>query len=161
MNAFLANRYLLLASRILLGGLFIYYAWSKITDLPAFAAAIKNYDMIPLPLVPAFATILAGVEMMAGIALITGIFRKGGIALVVAMLLMFVIAIGTAYLRGKSIDCGCNLADISASQAADKRAHMLQRFFEDVCYFLIGLNLLHQELQAMIPSRTTSDTPEG
>lgn len=146
MSAILSSRLVIVGSRLFLGALFIYYSWSKITDLPAFATAIKNYDMLPLALIPAFAKLLAGVELVVGIALVVGIWKKGACTLVCGMLFMFIMAIGTAYLQGKSIDCGCNLADISPTAAAEKRAHMLQRFFEDVGYFILALNLLYQVL---------------
>ena len=39
-----------------------------------------------------------------------------------------------AFLRGKSIDCGCLLSDISDMSAYNKRVHMIQRIIQDICF---------------------------
>ncbi|GMV38356.1 MAG: hypothetical protein AMXMBFR64_00720 [Myxococcales bacterium] len=144
--AWLRHPALLWASRLLLGAVFLYAAWYKITDLPGFAANINNYGMVPIGLLPLFATVLAGVEVVTGLALVTGVWRKGAALVVSAMLLMFIVAIGVAYARGKSIDCGCFTAEMSAEKAGEVRAHMLRRIVEDVGMLALGLNLFVQDL---------------
>ena len=49
----------------------------------------------------------------------------------------FIILISQAYLRGKSIDCGCFMNDISPSDAAEKRFDMLKRIFEDIIFLIM------------------------
>lgn len=143
--AWLRHPALLWASRILLGAVFLYAAWYKITDLPAFAKSIHNYGMVPEGLLPLFATVLAGVEVVTGLALVTGVWRKGAALVVSGMLVMFIVAIAAAYVRGKSIECGCFTAEMSAEKAGEVRAHMLRRIVEDVGMLLLGVNLLLQE----------------
>ena len=58
MTRFLSHPMFLWGSRWLLGAVFLVAAWYKITDLVDFAQNISNYDMIPLALLPAFATLL-------------------------------------------------------------------------------------------------------
>ena len=41
-----------------------------------------------------------------------------------------------AYVRGKSIDCGCLLADLNSSSALEKQINMLKRIVHDL-YFLV------------------------
>lgn len=154
--AWLRHPALLWASRLLLGVVFLYAAWYKITDLPAFAKSIDNYGMVPTGLLPLLATVLAGVEVVTGLALITGLWRKGAALIVSGMLLMFIVAIGAAYARGKSIDCGCFTADMSAEKADAVRAHMLRRIAEDVGMLLLGVNLFVQDLG---PPRAAPSTP--
>ena len=73
----LSHPAVLWVSRWLLGSVFLYAAYSKITDLAGFAKSISHYDMVPVALIPLFATILAGVEVSAGLTLLTGLWRRG------------------------------------------------------------------------------------
>ena len=47
--------------------------------------------------------------------------------------------IGQAYLRGKSIDCGCLLSDLSDSSSSEKRIYMLKRIVQDICFIVYGV----------------------
>ena len=145
MNRFLSHPIFLWGSRWLLGAVFLVAAWYKITDLVDFAQNISYYDMIPLALLPAFAILLAGIEVSTGLALVTGLWRKGTALVVSLMLVMFIIAIAAAYIRGLSIDCGCFTADMTAEKAEDIRSHMLERLVQDVGLLALSLNLLFRE----------------
>jgi uncharacterized membrane protein YphA (DoxX/SURF4 family) len=46
-------------------------------------------------------------ELMMGIALICGIWRRTAASLVGALLLLFIVVISFNLLRGNAIDCGC------------------------------------------------------
>ena len=141
----LAHPVVLWGSRWLLGAVFLVAAWYKITDLVEFGRSISYYDMVPMGLIPLFATVLAGVEVSTGVALVTGLWRKGSALIVSAMLIMFIIAIAAAYVRGLSIDCGCFTGDMSPEKASDIRAHMVERLLQDVGMLALSLNLLFQE----------------
>ena len=52
---------------------------------------------------------------------------------------MFILMIGQAYLRGKSIDCGCLLSDLSDSSSSEKRLYMLKRIVQDICFIVYAL----------------------
>jgi uncharacterized membrane protein YphA (DoxX/SURF4 family) len=145
--AFLRHPALLWASRVLLGVVFLWAAWYKITDLPAFAANIGNYGIVPKSLLPLFATVLAGVEVVTGLTLVTGVWRKGAALVVSGMLVMFIVALTAAYIQGKSIECGCFTKDLSTEKASEIRALMLRRIVEDAGLLLLSANLLWQELR--------------
>ena len=145
MKKALAHPVVLWGSRWLLGAVFLVAAWYKITDLVEFGRSISYYDMVPMGLIPLFATVLAGVEVSTGVALVTGLWRKGSALIVSAMLVMFIIAIAAAYVRGLSIDCGCFTGDMSPEKASDIRAHMVERLLQDVGMLALSLNLLFQE----------------
>ena len=55
-------------------------------------------------------------------------------------MIAFILLITQAYLRGKSIDCGCFLNEITDEEALSKRWDMLKRIFEDII-FLINIIL--------------------
>jgi uncharacterized membrane protein YphA (DoxX/SURF4 family) len=148
MSALLSHRAVLWVSRILLGGVFLYAASSKIFALDAFAMSIKHYQMVPTELIPLFATLLAGVEVSVGLALVAGVWRQGASALVTAMLAMFTVALVTAYAKGLSIECGCFTSDLSFERAGEIRALMLERIIEDIALLLVASNLFVQDWRA-------------
>lgn len=153
------NRWVLLASRLFLGGIFVAAAWPKLLDLPAFAQSIKHYDMVPIEILPHFATLLVGLELVVGVALIAGLWRRGASAWVTAMLVMFTVALSTAYLRGLSIDCGCFTSDLSPLKAAEKRAHIVDRIVQDLGMLVVAVNLLVWEWRQTYLSKPTPRDP--
>jgi hypothetical protein len=61
------------------------------------------------------------------------------------MMAFFVLLISQAYLRGKSIDCGCFMNEISPEDAATKRFEMLKRIIEDVAFLVLLYKLKYDE----------------
>ena len=55
-------------------------------------------------------------------------------------MVFFIFMITQAYLRGKSIDCGCLLTNLSLESASDKRIYMLKRIVQD--FYFLALTLL-------------------
>jgi uncharacterized membrane protein YphA (DoxX/SURF4 family) len=96
-----------LVARLILGGAFIFAAGAKIADPPAFAHEIFNFRLIPESLVNAAALWLPWVEMLAGLALVLGIWRKMSAVLLGALLVAFVAALSINLARGRAVDCGC------------------------------------------------------
>lgn len=139
MKALVANPVVQLALRVVLGAVFLLAAWSKIVDIPTFAAIINNYKMLPAGVIPHFATILAGGEVVVGLTLVAGVWRKGSAVAVNAMLVMFLVALIYAYAAGRSIHCGCFTADLDPSKAADIRGEMLLRIVQDIALLIAGI----------------------
>ena len=50
---------------------------------------------------------LPWIELCAGAALVTGRLRRGGAFLVLALMLVFTVAVGSAWARGLDFHCGC------------------------------------------------------
>jgi uncharacterized membrane protein YphA (DoxX/SURF4 family) len=102
------------ALALLLGGVFVYASLEKIALPAEFARILYHYQLvgpsasIP-PLVPnAFAVVLPWIELLAGLCLMAGIWTREAAALVGAMLVSFVGAVGAALARGIDIEnCGC------------------------------------------------------
>lgn len=87
--------------------MFIFAAIGKIWNPPAFANDIDNYRMLPYLLVSLMAVILPWLELFCGLFLIFGKWLKGSSLIIVAMNVVFIIAIGSAMARGLDITCGC------------------------------------------------------
>jgi uncharacterized membrane protein YphA (DoxX/SURF4 family) len=96
-----------LVARLVLGGAFVFAAGAKILDPPAFAHEIFNFRLMPVSLVNAAALWLPWVEMLSGLALILGIWRKLSAVFLGALLVVFVAALSINLARGRAVDCGC------------------------------------------------------
>ena len=94
--------------RLLLGGVFIYAAWSKIQDPALFASAIVSYRL-PLPgfVVSWTAMALPMVELVAGSALIVTCWSRESALILLVLILLFLMGLTQAWARGLEISCGC------------------------------------------------------
>ena len=128
-----------IVSRLILGFIFVYFSWDKILDPKIFANVIKNYDIMPFGFENLVALILPFIEFFIGVFLILGIFVDISASISLGLLFMFVLMIGQAYLRGKSIDCGCLLSDLSDTSSSEKRMYMIKRIIQDICFILYAL----------------------
>jgi len=108
----LAHPWLTVRVQIALGALFVIAALPKIADPPAFAHMIYNYRLAPSPMINVSALVLPWVELLAGLALILGVWKTAARNVVAILLAVFIIAISINLFRDNAIDCGCfNVAD--------------------------------------------------
>ena len=101
------QRHLPSAVRILLGAVFIYAALLKIVDPVAFAGSVAAYRILPYFASYLTAAVLPFVELSCGLLLVLGYRVRGGALIIAAMNRVFMLALGTAIVRGLDIDCGC------------------------------------------------------
>ena len=108
----LTSPWLTIRVQLALGALFVAAALPKIIDPPSFAHMIYNYRIVPAGVINLMALTMPWVELLCGLALILGVWRRAALGLIAAMLVVFIIAIGINLGRGNAIDCGCfNVAD--------------------------------------------------
>ena len=93
--------------QIALGAVFVAAALPKIADPPAFAHMIYNYRLVPGGLVNALALLMPWLELLVGILLIVGVWRREAALVAALLLLVFMGAIGWNLARGHAVDCGC------------------------------------------------------
>ena len=103
----LTRPWLTVRTQIALGLFFVVAALPKIADPPSFAHMIYNYRILPGPLVNVSALVLPWAELLLGVGLICGIWRRTAAVLVGGLLVVFIVAISVNLLRGNAIDCGC------------------------------------------------------
>lgn len=132
MKDFLSNKYLQIVLRLIIGGIFVYASIDKIANPYEFSQAVKNYDMLPLSLVNFFAIAIPMIELVAGLMLIFGIYVKGSAASISILLVVFLIALTQALIRGLDISCGCFSLDTTSS-----KSDIVIRIIEDI-FLLIG-----------------------
>ena len=100
-------RWLALACRLVVGGVFLYASWDKLHHPRAFAEAIHHYRLVPLPLLHAWAQFLPVLEATAGLTLLLGAARRGAALVLAILTVVFMAAITAALVRGLDISCGC------------------------------------------------------
>ncbi len=93
--------------QIALGAIFIAAALPKVVDPPSFAHMIYNYRILPGPLVNAAALLMPWIEILSGVALVLGLWRRTAAAFVGAMLAVFIVAISLNLVRDNAVNCGC------------------------------------------------------
>lgn len=103
----LRNKYLVWSAQIILGFVFIFAAAGKIADPASFAEAIANYKLVPAMFINFFAIIIPWIELVSGILLIFNNFPKENSLIINSLLILFIIMVAVAMLRGLNIDCGC------------------------------------------------------
>jgi putative oxidoreductase len=101
-------RLILLGLRIALGGVFLYAAWAKLREpWSLFAISINAYHVLPDWAVVFVARTLPWFELLLGLSLIAGLWKRVSTAAASALLLVFFGLMVHAYAHGEAIDCGC------------------------------------------------------
>ena len=130
-----------LAIRLFMGIVFIYASYSKILDPLSFSQNIHNYGVTPVFIENIIALTLPWIELFIGLGLIFNVKYDACVDISIFLMFVFIILISQAYLRGKSIDCGCFLNEVSAEDAEAKRWDMIKRIFEDIVFIILLITL--------------------
>ena len=131
----LKNKWLLLASRLVLGGLFIYASLDKVLNPLAFAQIIHNYRITPPSLINIAAVLLPWIELLAGLLLVIGMKVRGSNLTLGLLLLFYVVLLTVTASRGINVACGC----FTMSMAV--KSNLAIRIVEDLVMLLMSLHL--------------------
>jgi uncharacterized membrane protein YphA (DoxX/SURF4 family) len=102
--------------------------------------SIALYDMVPLGLVNLMAITLPAVELAAGVALILGCWTRASAALINAMLLLFITAIGYVVLVRGQAEFGCGCFSPAAAEAGHELA--TDTLWRDLGYLVGGVYVM-------------------
>ena len=146
MNAlarFVASPALIRVCRIAVGLVMLVAALAKIGNPAALATQIVHYHVIPAGPENLVAVTLPWVELLTGLALVSGVRARSGAWLAVAMMVLFTLSVAQAMARGLDFECGCfgtadatrvgvkklleNLALTGAALAGSQRTGRVQR----------------------------------
>jgi putative oxidoreductase len=134
----LASPRVQLVLRLLLGAFFVYASLDKIANPAAFAKIVYQWQVagpVPSNLV---AVTLPWVELVAGLLLIAGVWRREAALVVALMLVVFLGAAASVLARGIDVqNCGCVSVAKEAVESAWPPA-----WTKGVGWFLIVRNLL-------------------
>jgi uncharacterized membrane protein YphA (DoxX/SURF4 family) len=93
---------------VLLGGFFVYASLDKIWSPAAFARIVYQWQVVgPVPS-NLVAVTLPWVELLAGLLLLLGVWRREAALVVALLLVVFLAAAGSVMARGIDVEnCGC------------------------------------------------------
>ncbi len=142
---FLSNKYFLFILRLIVGAVFIYASFDKLMNQEEFSKAIYNYKIDFLsPFINIFAIVIPYVELIAGLFLILGIYKRGSSFLISFMLVIFIIALTQAYARGLDINCAC-----FSLESSGQKSDILIRIIEDI-FLLIATIIIYIKSKIII-----------
>ena len=130
---------LVLICRIFLGFLFIYASLEKILQPEEFAKQVGYYKALPIGLENLLAIVLPWTELIVGICLLAGLFVDGAALLSIIMMLVFILAISQAMLRGIDISCGC------FKISADSEKLGLHTIIRDIIFLIMSFVVLNRQ----------------
>ena len=141
----------------LLGMLMLWAAVSKLANPTEFLGSIYAYELpLPRPLMQTVAVVLPWLELLCGLLLVAGLWVETALTVVAALLAVFVLATGQAWMRGLDISCGCfslKVFGLDSNPGVD-------RFLESVA-FAFFRNLVLLTLAALLLRKQLSTNPTG
>jgi uncharacterized membrane protein YphA (DoxX/SURF4 family) len=105
--------------RLLAGGVFLVAGVLKVIDPARFATDIDHFRLLPYFAVAPLALYLPWLEIACGLAVFVGAARRSALVLLLALTVVFIAAITSAWMRGLDIRCGCFGAASTAPLAYD------------------------------------------
>jgi uncharacterized membrane protein YphA (DoxX/SURF4 family) len=115
-----AAPWLATVARLGLGAVFVVAGILKLPDPAAAVRAVRAYRLLPEALVSPVAFGLPMIEIVVGLALLAGVFVRTAALASAVLLVVFIVAVGSAWARGLQIDCGCfgHGGQVAAGQTA-------------------------------------------
>ena len=113
----------------------MYASMDKLANMSDFAKIIQNYKLLPVELVNLLAIFLPWLEFIVGFCLVLGKFEKASLLLYSLMLIIFIIALSLALIRGLDISCGCFSVEPSSTST------VWVRIIEDIIMLFFSVNL--------------------
>ena len=109
MNKYYGHFFLII--RLLLGAMWVWASLDKIQNPAQFARDVANYHVMPFGLENLSAIVVPWLELLIGIGLIIGVMVDGAALVSLSLMLLFIVLISQAILRGFNIECGCGLKE--------------------------------------------------
>ena len=94
-------------ARLVVGGVLLVAGALKVIDPQSSVAAVRAYELVPGWLERPIGWGLPFLELGLGLLLLAGLFTRIAALVSGLLLVVFIIAVVSAAVRGLSIDCGC------------------------------------------------------
>lgn len=127
-----------LFARLTLGGVIFVAGALKVTTPYKAAAAMRAYELLPIGIANVFGVALPWFEVGLGALLILGVATRLSALFAGSLMILFILAISSAWARGLSIDCGCFGG---GGQVEPGEAKYLQEIIRDFGLALLGAYL--------------------
>jgi uncharacterized membrane protein YphA (DoxX/SURF4 family) len=147
-----------LGARLILGGVLITAGYLKAFKPSQSKMAVRAYELLPIPVANFFGVVLPWCEIGAGLLLLLGVSVRYTSIFAGALMLLFIMAVSQAWMRGLSIDCGCFGGGGQVNPKDTKYAPELAR---DIGLVLISFYLIRYPTSRFSLDRSTEDYREG
>ncbi|HSP16494.1 MAG TPA: MauE/DoxX family redox-associated membrane protein [Thermoanaerobaculia bacterium] len=137
MTKYLTHPWLTIRVQLALGTIFIIAALPKIADPPSFAHMTYNYRLLPAGLINFSSLVMPWVELLCGVALVLGIWRRAALSIIALLLVVFIAAISFNLARGNAIDCGCFNVSLANRTVEQRLGDMRLDIFRDLGMLLM------------------------
>ncbi|MCX6429316.1 MAG: DoxX family membrane protein [Actinobacteria bacterium] len=128
-----------LLARLTLGGVLITAGYLKAFNPSKAKMAVRAYEVLPIALANILGVLLPWVELGVGFLLILGVATRFTARFTALLMFVFIIAIGQAWARGLSIDCGCFGG---GGQVDPSQTKYLPEIGRDIAFILISYFLI-------------------
>jgi uncharacterized membrane protein YphA (DoxX/SURF4 family) len=132
----LQNSWIELGARWALGLIFIYASYHKIIAPADFAKIVYGYDLFPAGIINLIALFLPFIELVAGLALILGIYPRSAVIIIIGMLAAFIVVLSINLIRGHEFDCGCFSVGETRYLASAEST-----LIPDIVFLFVGLHI--------------------
>jgi putative oxidoreductase len=133
----LSNSWIEMAARWILGLTFIYASIHKIVTPADFAKIVYGYDLFPAVFINLIAIVIPFLELITGLALVSGLYPRSAAIIINALLLAYIIVLTVNLIRGHEFDCGC----FSAAQSGYTSSPAVT-LVRDIIYFILGMPVI-------------------
>lgn len=118
-KSLISNVYLNLGLRVVVGVIFILSAVSKLLTHTKFVEIVREHDLLPDTLASIYGNTLPWVELIIGVYLLLGIFRRPSAMVVFLMSVSFMVANVSSLVEGEEHcgDCFGDVITLTANQA--------------------------------------------
>jgi uncharacterized membrane protein YphA (DoxX/SURF4 family) len=131
------NNRIELAARWILGLTFIYASIHKIISPADFAKIVYGYELFPEMFINLIAIVIPFLELVAGFALIIGLYPRSAAIIINILLLAFITVLAINLFRGHEFNCGC----FSTNQSGDISSPEVM-LLRDAIYFVFGIQIV-------------------
>ncbi len=131
---------------VLFGAVFVWSGWVKVQNPALFLLDVRSFDLLGDPYAAWLALALPWMEIFAGLAVITGLGRAGGLLVLNGLLVVFLVAILQAWVRGIDLKCGC-------FGASDATSNYVELILRDIVLLAVGGWLMWKQAGAARASR--------
>ena len=141
MSRLLGNPFFHLAVRLGIGGYFLYACVDKLLDPAGFARIVYQWQAAGPEISNLVAVVLPWIELVAGLLLVLGVWRREAAAVLGLRLVVFSVAAVFVLARGIDVtNCGCTSVAVTATHA----------WWEGVGWFLLTRNTLMLAAMALV-----------
>ncbi len=107
----------------------------KMANPADFAKIIHNYQVLPVQLINLLAIFLPWIELLTGLFLVIGKWEKASALIISTLLVIFILGLSQALIRGLDISCGCFSVKPSST------SEVWLRIIEDIVMLFFSINL--------------------